>query len=658
MLDAELYGLHPGGHHLTSVLLHAASTVLLFLSLRRMTGSLWRSAFVAALFAVHPLRVESVAWISERKDVLAGFFFMLVLWTYAGYVRKPSRGRYALVTLFLFLGLLSKNMLVTAPCVLLLLDVWPLGRISFPLRWQGVRPLVLEKLPLFALSLGSCVATVLAPETINPANKWTLLEQVENALTACLVYLWQMVWPAGLMIPYLEPFLPWGQLALAALVVGGVSAGVYVLRRQKPYLWVGWLWYLGVLFPASGIIQISYYVHADRYTYIPQIGIGLMIAWGAADLAASWRHCRLALGCAAGIVLALLAACAWIQAGYWWNGTTLWTRALACEARNPIVCYGMGEMLALEGRTDEAIAFYEKALDITPDYGMAHCNLGDLLQKQAKLDEAEWHYRETIRIEPKFAGGYAKLAELLLKEGRYQEAEGHARRALELYPGYGKARSTYGRILSRLGRKDEAIGQFQEILQFDPENAIVHADLGNELLAQGRNEEAQLHARRAAGLRPRDPVALYNLGNVLAATGDGEGAVGCYQQAILLEPRLAEAYGNLGILLGRSGRIEDAVAYYRKALELQPENASFHNNLGVALAIQSKSDEAATHYREAMRLDPNYLQPCLNLGDLLAGQKKTGEARKGYEAALRIDPDNAEAKAKLARLASGGKSAR
>ena len=295
MADCQVYGLWAGGHHLTNVALHAVAAVLLFLALREMTGSLWRSAFVAAVFAIHPLRVESVAWIAERKDVLSGVFFMLTLWAYARYARQPSRWRYAAVALAYALGLLCKNTLVTLPFVLLLLDWWPLHRVKLDGAGGGkvgaarlvalFGGLVKEKIPLFLLSAGSCVATALVPEKVLDSDRLPFLERIGNALVSYGIYLRQMVFPAGLAIPYLNPpnGLPFWKVALAFVLLAAISISVLACRKRRPYLLVGWLWYLGMLVPAIGFIQISYYAHADRYTYLPGIGLALAGTWAVGD---------------------------------------------------------------------------------------------------------------------------------------------------------------------------------------------------------------------------------------------------------------------------------------------------------------------------------------------------------------------------------------
>jgi tetratricopeptide (TPR) repeat protein len=452
MADCLVYGLWAGGHHLTNVALHAAAAVLLFLALREMTGSLWRSAFVAAVFAIHPLRVESVAWIAERKDVLSGVFFMLALWAYARYARRPSRGRYAAVALAYALGLLCKNTLVTLPFVLLLLDWWPLHRVKLDQTDEGrigaaklAAPfwgLVREKIPLFLLSAGSCVATVLVPEKVGDTARLPFVERIENALVSYVVYLRQMVFPAGLATPYPNPpnGQPFGQAALAFVLLAVICMVVLACWKKCPYLLVGWLWYLGMLVPMIGFVQISYYAHADRYTYLPQIGIYAAITW----LVAEWQVSRVALGGLMAGVLALFMICAWQQTAYWQNSETLWTYTLACTTDNDIAQDNLGIVLMQKGKMDAAITCFQQALQIRPDFAEAHDDLGNALLQMGKVDAAITHCQRALQIKPDDAEACVNL----------------------------------GNALFRKGRVDEAIAQYQKALQIKPELAMAHNNLG------------------------------------------------------------------------------------------------------------------------------------------------------------------------------------
>ena len=348
MLDCQLYGSNPGGHHLTNILLHAVAAILLFLVLRQMTGALWRSAFVAAVFAVHPLHVESVAWVSERKDVLSGVFFMLTIGTYVRYARQPwSPAHYGLVALLFALGLMCKPMLVTLPILMLLLDYWPLNRFS-NFTPQVFFRLVAEKIPLFALAAVSCAVTIFAQtDAIKSFDQISLPLRVGNALVSYAIYLKQMFWPSNLAVLY--PFPSHGEviwkMILASIVLFSISASVFVLRKTRPYLLVGWLWYLVMLVPVIGIFQVGTQAHADRYTYLPQIGLYLLLTWTAVDLCAGWRFRRVVLGGSSTVILVALIFCARAQASYWQNSESLWTHALACTSDNFIAHNNLGTAL-------------------------------------------------------------------------------------------------------------------------------------------------------------------------------------------------------------------------------------------------------------------------------------------------------------------------
>ncbi|MEY2560088.1 MAG: hypothetical protein QOG51_503, partial [Verrucomicrobiota bacterium] len=403
MLDCQLYGLSPGGHHATNVAIHAANAVLLFLLVRQMTGALWRSAFVAALFAIHPLHVESVAWVSERKDVLSGLFFILTIGAYVRYARGTwSAKRYALVFILFGCGLMCKSMLVTLPFVLLLLDYWPLKRFAQRagdgLTLKIARPLVLEKLPLFALSLASCVMTVFAQNAaLRPLTAFSLPSRVGNAVVAYKDYLVQMFWPSNLAV-----FYPWDAARLSmpnilfsGILLLGISAMLFV-ARQRRYLVTGWLWYLIMLVPVIGVIQVGNQARADRYTYLPQIGLYLLIAWAAADFCMRWRYRRVFLAILSGIILIGLTISARIQASYWRNSESLWSEALSHTADNVIAELNLGEAVDKLGRTTEAIARFERVLQIDPNQPMVHASLGAILLKIGETNAALAHLQKSL----------------------------------------------------------------------------------------------------------------------------------------------------------------------------------------------------------------------------------------------------------------------
>jgi tetratricopeptide (TPR) repeat protein len=453
MLDCQLYGLKAGGHHFTNVLLHTVAVVLLFLVFQQMTSAIWRSAFVAALFAIHPLHVESVAWVAERKDVLSGVFFMLTLLAYVHYARAPSIWRYVKVAFVFALGLMSKPMLVTLPFLLLVLDYWPLGRMKghgSAVGRQALR-LVVEKLPLIALSAGSGVVTFLAQRG---ALGWTeqlpMSARINNAIVTYTVYVGQMFWPAKLAVfyPHPENRLPAWEISLALAVLAGVTIAAVFLRKNAPYLITGWLWYLGMLVPVIGLVQVGWQGHADRYTYLPQIGLYIAITWAVVHLTASWPHQRLDLVGIALLVIGALSWIAWIQASYWRDSETLFTRALAVTRNNDVAENNLGIIFLEKGQLDEAISKLQAAIELRPENGPAHNNLAKALLQKGRLSEAMVHYHKFLEIEPQNVEARNILGTALIQQGRVKEAIEQWRDALAIEPENGNAASNLAWVLA------------------------------------------------------------------------------------------------------------------------------------------------------------------------------------------------------------------
>ena len=542
MLDWRLYERKAGGHHLTNLLLHTASVLLLFLVLSQMTGALWRSAFVAAIFAIHPLHVESVAWIAERKDVLSGVFFMLTLGAYVRYVRRQTLGRYAVMWILFACGLMSKPMLVTLPFVLLLLDYWPLNRVrnqrfevgsrrlavsSQPpsrsygeSRWSLVRHLILEKVPLLALCVVSSVITLLAQgNAIVSISRLPFWWRLNNAFLSYVVYVRQMLWPFRLAPFYTYPqtFPAW-EVAASILLLIGLTAAAIALRRGHPYLVTGWFWYLGMLVPVIGVIQVGSQAHADRYTYLPQIGLYLALTWMIADLAKSWRR-RWILTATATAVIAFLSWTAWVQASYWREGESLWKHTLAVTGNNET----------------------------------AHSLLGDLALEKGLIDEAAAHYQAAVNVWPSSPTFQAKLGKALLRKGLNDEAIVHFQKAIELASHRtdterAELQSDIGNELLQKGLVDEAIVQFQQALELAPADRIIHNDYGNALLRKGRVDEAIVQFQKALDSGVEDayaPTIHYNLGNGLRQKNLLSEAVAQYREALKRAPRLVAAQDNL-----------------------------------------------------------------------------------------------------------------
>jgi len=555
MLDTELFGLDPGRHHLVNVLFHTLNTVALFLLLTAMTGTLWRSAAVAALFGVHPLHVESVAWVAERKDVLSTLFWFLAAAAYLRYARRPAWGRYLPVAALFTLGLMAKPMLVTLPFVLLLLDFWPLGRWRGPVPARGGlsavrRGLLLEKVPLLVLAAGSSAVTFLAQQkgaSVTSLEAFPLLPRIGNALVSYVTYLFKTAWPLDLAVFYPHPGsgTPLWRLLAAVAVLALLSILAVVMSRRRPYLAAGWLWYLGTLVPVIGLVQVGAQAMADRYTYLPLTGVFIMAVWGVADAAGRWRWGRWALAPATAALLALCMVMARGQSLVWGSSESLFRHTLA----------------------------------VTDGNHVAHKYLGIALRKSGKAEEALFHAREALRISPGDAELHNNVGAVYMELGTLPEAVSHLREALRLRPGYVLARVNLGAALVDLGRLEEAGEAFLGALKDDPLNADAHNSLGVVRDGQGRIDEAMTH----------------------------------YHEALRLRPDHADARGNLGVALDKEGRYGEAMVQYREALRLAPGNANTHFNLGNALFHQGRLDEAAASYREALRLRPDFHEARDNL---------------------------------------------
>ena len=507
MLDCQLFGLNPGAQHLVNVFWHSIVALLLFVFLRQVTGSVWRSVFVAAVFAIHPLRVESVAWISERKDVLSGAFFMLTLLAYVHWTRKQTVGRYAAMSIFFACGLMSKPMLVTTPIVLLLLDYWPLRRMQRT-EDRGQRTvwnLIIEKIPLFAFSIGSVVMTLWAQNFALGSTEFLPLKwRVTNAIYSCFEYIWQTFWPADLIPFYVHPEnrLEVWRLLLAALILIAITAIAFVRQRRNPYLIVGWLWYVVMLIPVIGIVQVGLQGHADRYTYLPQIGLLFAFVWLVSDLTRSLRAQKIVLSGAALIELATLSILSWKQTAHWRDTETLWRHALA----------------------------------VTPNSDVAHAGLGGILFVHGQIDEAIDHYEQALRLRDGNVGAQFGLARALAAENKTDAAIQHLQKTLKLQPDYLAASNDLGALLASKGEVKEAIAAWRQTLSFDADNpdaanniAWMRATAADADLRNGK--EAVDLAKLALRSGGENPVGLRTLAAAQAENGEFRDAIATAERA-------------------------------------------------------------------------------------------------------------------------------
>lgn len=620
MVDWQLYGPNAGGHHFTNVLLHAATTIVLFLFLQKMTGAIWRSAFAAAAFAIHPLRVESVAWVAERKDVLSGLFFMLALWTWVRYTQKRAReedqapqtfisawhphsgaGDYYLALLFFILGLLSKAMLVTLPFVLLLLDFWPLKRLTA----SSLVRLLIEKWPFFLVSAAGCAITVLTQkQVVLAARHFSLPWRMGNALLSYMVYLKHTIYPSGLSLlyPHPESLLPVAKVCLAAAILLAISAGALLARRKHPYCLMGWFWFLGMFVPVIGMMQTGDQSRADRYTYLPQIGLCIILAWGMEEIFHFWPWRRMLFASAAGAILTELLAVAYVQTTYWKDSITLWNRTLACWPESYIAHCNLGIVLADQGQVDEAVRHFNRALELNPDDAKSINNLGKILSSRGKLDEAIQDFHRALQLEPNDVKTLNNLGVALADQGKWEDAVRKLDQALQIKPQDASTCYNLGNVFAAQQDFDDADQYYEQALQINPDFAEAHCNLGLALARQGKGDEAIQHYEQAIRLKPRYVEALNNLGGAFTAQGDWAQAVQYYEQVLQLKPNDPKVLNNLGVAVVRQGNLDEAVDYFNRALQLDPEDASTHNNLGITLAKQGKLALAIQHLQEALYL--------------------------------------------------------
>ena len=589
MLDWQFFGANPAGHHLTNLVFHIANTLLLFIVLRQMTGDVWPSAFVAALFALHPLHVESVAWVAERKDVLSTFFWLLTMWAYVRFVHRPKIAGYLLVVIFLALGLMAKPMLVTLPFVLLLLDYWPLDRLNLKHLKPG---LLIEKIPLFVMVLASSIITFIVQKktgAMHTIENYNLFICFANAFISYQRYIIKMIWPVWLAVFYPHPIQ--GVSILHAVMSANVLLVVTILilrfAKNHRYLVTGWLWYLGTLVPVIGLIQVGEQAMADRYSYITLTGLFIIVAWGLPELLEKWSHRKVVLWTFSLVVLSALAVCTYLQQRYWKGSMTI----------------------------------FQHALKVTKNNYLAHFCVTDTLFKQGRFEEAIWHSAEAVRIKPDYVDALNNLGATLYGVGRTDEAVGYYQRALEISPRDAKVHANLGVVLADEGKFAEAVVYYRIALETIDEPRI-HSNLGYALLNISRFQEAVAEYRKVLSATPNDPNALNDTGYALAHTGEFDEAISLYNKALQIAPDLIEVRLNLGYALTSSGKFAEAVKEYEKILLIQPQNAVAHNDLGAVFFRQGKFDEAIVHFNQAVRIDPNYTTAGNNLNAVLAEKQK------------------------------------
>ncbi|MGP0045428.1 MAG: tetratricopeptide repeat protein, partial [Syntrophobacteraceae bacterium] len=733
MLDVQLFGLKPRWHHLTNLLFHIANTLLLFFVFHRMTKAPWRSAFVAALFALHPLHVGSVAWVAERKDVLSTFFWMLTMAAYIQYVehrtedgeqrsgdgerRTEDEGsfsgirpphsvfRYLAVLIFFALGLMAKPMLVTLPFVLLLLDYWPLQRFERrkspqdihtevnkpvstnkgkgkssrnhtagsvpaldmmrgPIRtlqsmlkeekpaahkyqWALVRPLILEKIPLLALATLSCIVTFFVQKkegAVIPIEAFPLGARIANALVSYIIYIRKTICPYDLAVFYPHPgLLPLWQVLGAVLFLGAVSFAVIRTAKRFPCLAVGWLWFAGTLVPVIGIVKVGVQALADRYTYIPLIGLFVMAAWGIPELLRKWRYRKEALFASSALILACLLIVTWTQVGYWRNSIALYDHALKVTTRNDVMYYSRGCTYDKLGNHRQAIEDFDRAIEIKPQYAEAYIGRGAVYAKLGDYWKAVSDYDKAIEIDPKYAEAYNNRGVVYSKIGDHRQAISDHDRAIEINPQYAEAYIGRGAVYAKLGDYWKAISDYDRAIEINPEHAQAFSNRGFAYGKLGDHRRAISDYDRAIEFNPKYADAYDNRGAAYGELGNYRQAISDYDRAIEINPEYAEAYYNRGLAYGRFGDYRQAISDYDKAIEINPQYADAYINRGGSYGILGNYRQAISEYDRAIEINPEHAQAFNNRGLAYGRLGDHRQAVLDYNRAIEINPDYANA---------------
>jgi len=708
MLDVQLFGLTPRWHHLTNLLFHIANTLLLFFVFQRMTKAPWRSAFVAALFALHPLHVESVAWVAERKDVLSAFFWMLTMCAYIHYVERPRLKSYLAVLTFFALGLMAKPMLVTLPFVLLLMDYWPLGRMQGEgsteregrsakqntsvvrealsankkkgksgkklargsgsgqisrgveieekpaddkYQWALIRPLIREKIPFFAMTALSCVATFIAQQkggAVQSIEVFTPGVRIANAFVSYILYIGKMVWPRNLAVFYPHPGL-WHlwQVLVAVLLLGAVTLTVIRTAKRFPYLAVGWLWFTGTLVPVIGIVQVGAQAMADRYTYIPLIGLFIMTAWGIPELLKEWQPThpprKEVLFASSAIILACLFVVTWTQVGYWRNSIALYDHALKVTDRNDTIYNARGVAYTRLGSSRQAIADYDRAVEINPEHVDAYHNRGVAYAKLGNFRQAIADYDRAIRINPEHAWSYHGRGAAYAKLGNRRQAIEDYGRAIEMDPEYAEAYNNRGVTYGEIGDLRQAISNYNRAIEIDPGYAEAYNNRGVAYDGLGDHRRAISDFDRAVEINPELAQVYNNRGLAFGRLGNPGQAISNYDRAIEINPKYADAYSNRAAAYGSLRNYTQAVEDYDKAVEIDPGYAKAYYNRGVAYSELGNHRQAIEDYDRAVQIDPGYAKAYYNRGVAYSELGNHRQAIEDYDRAVQIDPGYAKA---------------
>ena len=659
MLDKNVFGFWTGGFHLVNVALHIANTILLFWVLKRYTKAVWASFFVSALFALHPLHVESVAWVTERKDVLCTLFWMLTMLAYLRYVERRTVWRYVIILVFFAIGLMAKPMVVTLPFVLFIMDFWPLKRL-WPEEGVGVPifQLIIEKIPLLILSLASSRVTFIAQKmggSVANSSVFPLGYRVGNALVSYCDYILKMFWPVDLAVFYPHPsagIAAW-KIATSAAVLLVITVVVLLLRRRR-YLLTGWLWYLGTLIPVIGLVQVGRQAMADRYTYIPLTGLFIMLVWLAGDISGKWRNRVYLVGFAGLVILGTLGVMTFRQVGYWRDTISLFTHTAAVTTDNYLAYSTLGTRYAHNGDLERARSDLEKVMKVNMREIDVLYNVAKCLDMMGRADEAIEYYNRILAITPGETDTYIALAEMESKRGNFERAMAIYHDGLRYHPENGDFHGRFGSLLLQTGQVDEAIKELETAVKLKTDSAI-YGNLGVAMLTKGDVDKATRYFNGAIQIDPANAEAHYNLGNTFLAQDLPAKAVGEYEMAIRAKPNYAKAYSNLGVAFTQMGQTDRAIEGFHRAVELDPNNIEAHFNLAMTIAGKGLIDEAVEHLHKVVELVPQNTTAHCRLAEMLLLQGKIEQATAEYEQALKIDPADKNARVGLEKIRAAQK---
>ncbi|TAL18810.1 tetratricopeptide repeat protein [bacterium] len=647
MADSEFFGIKAGGFHRTNAILHSLNGLLFFLFLYGATKSPWKSFFAAALWALHPMRVESVAWVAERKDLVSGFFFLLCLLSYLEYAKNKKIAWYAASLLMMFLGYGAKPILVIMPLVLLAVDFWPLGRIGR----ENPKKLLLEKAPFFALSIVLSLATVfLLKAYIHPLGRVPLDSRAVSVATSYLHYLFRTVWPFDLVMQDRSTATKYTGVwfVAAVLALAAISLGAWRARKSSPGVLAGWFWYLTALFPVSGVVAVGLYMVADHFTYLPHMGVAIAAVWGIDALAGENHGLRKPLAALALFAVGFLSYLSVVQLSYWKNGLTFFSHNLSVTRSDAFSEKLLGNYYLVNDELDQAEKYLKSSLEKQPDDPATHLFMGTYLRKKERYVDAVASFMEMLALDPENLEAHYNIAFCAIKLKNYKMALDHAQRALDIDPQYSDALLIFGQVFTKTGRFDDAVAILERANGMDPGSADFY--LAENAEARGDFPEAERLYKKALSLTPGDVGSNFNYGLLLVRLGRAAEARERFGEVLRASPTHPQAHLQLGLISAGEGNIEQALASFKEAVKKAPDDPAVNFNLALAASRLGRDELAREYYKKHLALVPNDAVSHYNLAALLIKAGDKGEAARHFEEVVRIDPSDEEARDWLRKL--------